>query len=159
MDLDGFKQVNDLHGHKAGDAVLEECARRMKTQVRRVSDLCARIGGDEFVVALHHTGPDSSNLYQTAEGLLDQFKDPFVLDSGAVVHIGLSIGVACFPQHGQQRKQLLHMADLALYEVKRTGKNSMALSYTTDLLNPGAVKPAVKSVPPTPAPAPSEPRA
>lgn len=159
MDLDGFKQVNDLHGHKAGDAVLEECARRMKTQVRRVSDLCARIGGDEFVVALHHTGPDSSNLYQTAEGLLDQFKEPFVLDSGAVVHIGLSIGVACFPQHGQQRKQLLHMADLALYEVKRTGKNSMALSYTPDLLIPGSVKPAVKSAPPTPAPAPSEPRA
>lgn len=159
MDLDGFKQVNDLHGHKAGDAVLEECARRMKTQVRRVSDLCARIGGDEFVVALHHTGPDSSNLYQTAEGLLDQFKKPFLLDGGAVVHIGLSIGVACFPQHGQQRKQLLHMADLALYEVKRTGKNSMALSYTPDLLNPGSVKPAVKSVPPTPAPAPSEPRA
>jgi diguanylate cyclase (GGDEF)-like protein/PAS domain S-box-containing protein len=128
MDLDGFKQVNDVHGHKAGDGVLEECARRMKSQVRRGSDLCARIGGDEFLVALHHTGTDSPNLCTTAQGLLDQFEAPFVLDDGTLAHVGVSIGVACFPMHGDQRKQLLHMADLALYEVKRTGKNCVAMS-------------------------------
>ncbi|HEX5783479.1 MAG TPA: sensor domain-containing diguanylate cyclase [Burkholderiaceae bacterium] len=150
MDLDGFKQVNDLHGHKAGDAVLAECARRMKTQVRRASDLCARIGGDEFVVALHHTGPDSPILCRIAQGLLAQFQDPFELDDGSRLHVGLSIGVACFPLHGQQRKQLLHMADMALYEVKRTGKHCVAMSYAADLVIQAAAMPG-------PAPTPSGP--
>jgi diguanylate cyclase (GGDEF)-like protein len=156
MDLDGFKQVNDLHGHKAGDAVLAECARRLKTQVRRASDLCARIGGDEFVVALHHTGPDSPILCRIAQGLLAQFEEPFELDDGTRLHIGLSIGVACFPLHGQQRKQLLHMADMALYEVKRTGKHSVAMSYAADLVIQAAAMP---SAAPTPGPAPNRPPA
>jgi diguanylate cyclase (GGDEF)-like protein/PAS domain S-box-containing protein len=147
MDLDGFKQVNDLHGHKAGDAVLAECARRMKTQVRRASDLCARIGGDEFVVALHHTGPDSPILCRIAQGLLAQFQEPFELDDGTRLHIGLSIGVACFPLHGQQRKQLLHMADMALYEVKRTGKHSVAMSYAADLVIQAAAMPGAAPTP------------
>lgn len=153
MDLDGFKQVNDLHGHKAGDAVLAECARRLKTQVRRASDLCARIGGDEFVVALNHTGPDSAILCRIAQGLLAQFQQPFELDDGSRLHVGLSIGVACFPLHGQQRKQLLHMADMALYEVKRTGKHSVAMSYAADLV----IQAAMPVFAPTPEPAPNGP--
>lgn len=128
LDLDGFKQVNDQHGHKAGDWVLAECARRMRKAIRRGSDLCARIGGDEFLVALPGTGSSDPHASEVASALVDSLKLPFTLDDGTRVSIGASIGIASYPRHGQNRKELLHMADLALYEVKRTGRNSYAMA-------------------------------
>ena len=134
LDLDGFKQVNDHHGHKVGDQVLIECARRMRQVIRRGSDLCARIGGDEFLVALPGTAPHDPHVCEVASGLVESLGQPFALDDGTQVRIGASVGIACYPKHGHNRKELLHMADLALYEVKRTGRNSFAMAFRADLV-------------------------
>lgn len=128
LDLDGFKRVNDQHGHKAGDQVLVECARRMRRVIRRGSDLCARMGGDEFVVVMPGTAPSEVHLSEVALALIESLQQPYALEDGTLVHIGASVGIACCPQHGHSRKELLHMADMALYEVKRTGKSTFALA-------------------------------
>jgi diguanylate cyclase (GGDEF)-like protein/PAS domain S-box-containing protein len=130
IDLDGFKQVNDLNGHKAGDLVLIECGVRMRAAVRRSTDLVGRVGGDEFLIALNHVGPDDSSLIDVALALIEAIRRPFELGGGRQAHIGVSIGVACYPQNGGSRIALLHQADHAMYEVKRTGKNSFALALS-----------------------------
>lgn len=128
IDLDGFKRVNDVLGHKAGDQVLILCAYRMRAAVRRSSDLIARVGGDEFLVALHNVGPGDVNLSQVARDLVDTLCEPIVLDDGQIAQIGASIGIACYPNNGVTRKALLYEADAVMYEVKRTGKNSFAVA-------------------------------
>ncbi len=128
VDLDGFKQINDRFGHEAGDQVLVGCAERMKATVRRASDLVARTGGDEFVVALRNTGPDDPVLGLTAAGLLEALQRPIVLASGPTVRVGASIGIACLPRHAHDRLGLARLADAALYEVKRNGRNSFAVA-------------------------------
>ncbi|NRF72097.1 diguanylate cyclase [Aquincola sp. S2] len=127
IDLDGFKQVNDRLGHKAGDAVLQRCAERLQAAVRRASDLVGRIGGDEFIVALTHSGPQDIAVAQIAQHIVTLLCEPLAID-GEPVQIGASIGIACFPHHGTQRRQLMQAADEAMYEVKRSGKNSFAMA-------------------------------
>ncbi len=126
IDLDGFKQINDRLGHKAGDRVLQQCATRMQSALRRSSDLAGRIGGDEFVLVLNHLGPGDAALTETAELLLERLRQPIELDSGERVQVGASLGIASYPRHGGSRRQLLQAADAAMYEVKRSGKNSFA---------------------------------
>lgn len=133
LDLDGFKPINDLHGHATGDNVLMEVARRIRTQVRRGADLCARIGGDEFLVALHDTDERSPHLLTTAAELLTHVGEPIALPQGGTVAVGVSLGIACFPRHGQSPAALVHSADLAMYEVKRTGKQAFAMAYQPPL--------------------------
>ncbi len=128
IDLDGFKQINDTHGHAAGDAVLVACAERMRAAVRRASDLVARMGGDEFLVALRDVGPADSVLSQVLEAMLESLAHPVRLASGVEVRVGVSIGVACAPLHGTDPLQLMHAADEALYHVKRNGKLAFALA-------------------------------
>jgi diguanylate cyclase (GGDEF)-like protein/PAS domain S-box-containing protein len=128
IDLDGFKLVNDLKGHKAGDQVLIECAVRMRTAVRRSTDLVGRVGGDEFLIALNNVGPADHSLTEVAQALIDALRSPFNLENDHQVHIGVSIGIACYPQHGLNRIVLMQEADNVMYEVKRTGKNSFALA-------------------------------
>ncbi len=128
IDLDGFKRINDTHGHAAGDAVLVACAERMRAAVRRSSDLVARLGGDEFLVALRDVGPGDAVLTQVMTQLIEGLSQPIVLASGEAVRVGVSLGVACLPLHGDQPAVLLEAADEALYHVKRNGKLAFALA-------------------------------
>ena len=120
MDLDGFKRVNDQHGHEVGDALLIEVASMFK-KVLRQSDFLARQGGDEFVLVV------GSYLYrqeltQLAQRLIRLFAKPVVV-RGIPLEIGVSIGIAEYPHHGKHVKQLLHVADKAMYDSKKNGKN------------------------------------
>lgn len=120
MDLDGFKRVNDEYGHDLGDALLIEVANMFK-KVLRQSDFLARQGGDEFVLVV------GSYLYrqelvQLAQRLIRLFAKP-VMVQGVPLEIGVSIGIAEFPHHGKHVKQLLHVADKAMYSSKKSGKN------------------------------------
>lgn len=133
LDLDGFKSINDRYGHASGDNVLMEVARRIRTQVRRSSDLCARLGGDEFLLALRDTDAHSQHLCETASELLSSLGAPMSLDTGVKVSVGVSIGIACYPRHGQTATTLIHRADLAMYEVKRTGKQTFAMACSPAL--------------------------
>ncbi len=128
IDLDGFKQVNDRLGHAAGDRVLVEVARRMRAAVRRSTDTVGRIGGDEFLVLLGQIDAADESASNIAANLIASLSEPIELDDGQQVRVGASVGMASFPRHGQTRKQLLHAADIAMYEVKRTGKNAYALA-------------------------------
>lgn len=128
IDLDGFKQVNDRLGHAAGDRVLVEVARRMRAAVRRSSDTVGRMGGDEFLVLLGQIDAGDESASKIAATLIETLSEPIDLDEGQQVRVGASVGIASFPRHGQTRKQLLHAADIAMYEVKRTGKNAYALA-------------------------------
>jgi diguanylate cyclase (GGDEF)-like protein len=119
IDLDGFKKVNDTHGHEAGDRLLAEIAHRLQACLRQ-GDFVARHGGDEFVVLL-------SGVSQSAEGaevlqrMLNAIGQPCTSVSGVVV--GASIGVAICPLHGQAPVSLLAAADRAMYAAKRIGRN------------------------------------
>jgi diguanylate cyclase (GGDEF)-like protein/PAS domain S-box-containing protein len=116
LDLDGFKLVNDAHGHPAGDAALVEVAARLRRVVRR-ADLVARVGGDEFAVVageLRGTTP----VVRLARRIQAALAEPIPLAEGAV-RIGVSIGVAFFPGDGATPEQLLRRADAALYAAKR----------------------------------------
>lgn len=128
VDLDGFKLVNDTLGHHAGDQVLVAVATRLKSAMRRASDLVGRLGGDEFVIVLPGVGPVDPVLVSVVQALLAAVDEPIVLEDGRQARIGLSIGIACLPQHGCTRQQLSAAADAAMYEVKRHGKNGWALA-------------------------------
>lgn len=130
IDLDGFKQVNDRLGHKAGDLVLIECANRLRSALRRSSDLVGRIGGDEFVAGLYGVGPADPVLSQIASDIVESLCQPITLDDGQVAYVGASVGIACYPIHGPNRKQILSAADEAMYGVKHSGKNAYALAYS-----------------------------
>jgi diguanylate cyclase len=121
MDLDGFKHVNDEYGHEIGDALLIEVA-SMFQRVLRQTDFLARQGGDEFVLVvgsyLHRM-----ELVQLAQRLIQLFSRPVIVRTMAL-NIGVSIGIAEYPRHGKQVKQLLHAADQAMYVSKKNGKNS-----------------------------------
>jgi diguanylate cyclase (GGDEF)-like protein len=123
LDLDGFKQVNDQLGHAAGDAVLVECASRLRQAVRRHSDMVVRLGGDEFVVLLQAplSEPWVSAL---AWRIVAALAEPVPLAGGASAQVGASLGVASCPVHAHDAESLLREADRAMYEVKRRGKRS-----------------------------------
>lgn len=128
IDLDGFKQINDTHGHACGDEVLVACGERMRAAVRRSSDLVARLGGDEFLVVLRDVGAGDAVLVQVMRDLLNGLSQPVRLSTGGEVRVGVSIGVACQPTHGSEPSQLVRAADEALYMVKRNGKGAFALA-------------------------------
>ncbi len=114
LDLDGFKEINDLHGHSAGDQVLREVAARLTTTA--TSAFVARFGGDEFMLITpdDETGNISRDL---AARLLSAVAEKIDVD-GHSLHVGLSIGIAMYPQHGSDTQSLLANADLALYRAK-----------------------------------------
>ena len=118
-DLDGFKAVNDAHGHATGDELLVVLARRLREQVRR-TDLLARLGGDEFLVAL--PGLDASSAAQdarrVADGIAEVLRRPVEL-GGRQVAVGVSIGIGVHPGDGATFGELLHRADQRMYDVKR----------------------------------------
>ena len=127
LDLDGFKAVNDRHGHKAGDELLVEIARRLRQTVRE-SDMLARLGGDEFAL-LAPNAKDGRELAHVAQRLLqvlDDPRQPALSDQP----IGASIGVALFPEDASDVQGLCAAADAAMYAAKRAGKNRIAFYAT-----------------------------
>ena len=125
IDLDGFKQVNDLYGHAAGDVFLRLVAERLRGHVRAV-DLVARLGGDEFgVVVAELSGADDAR--RVAEAVVGSLSQPFVWNDREAF-IGASCGVALFPEHGETAEELLGRADAAMYAAKLEGKNRVQLA-------------------------------
>lgn len=123
MDVDDFKPVNDTLGHEAGDQLLREVAERM-THCTRKTDMLARVGGDEFTLIVPEFA-DAAALVRIANALREAMAEPFALDAGTV-WISLSIGIATCPDQAQSIDDLIRRADHAMYEAKRTGKNSFA---------------------------------
>jgi diguanylate cyclase (GGDEF)-like protein len=124
VDLDRFKQVNDTFGHAVGDMLLQAVANRLKGCVRD-TDTVARIGGDEFVVLLHsiHASEDADSVAGKIRQVLAQ---PLRLD-GHSLNMHTSIGVALYPEHGTEEKQLFRHADEAMYAVKRLGSRPLGV--------------------------------
>ena len=119
IDLDRFKQVNDEFGHAFGDKVLIETARRMSACVRD-SDTLSRRGGDEFVALLESDTPNSMAA-MVCRKLIEVVAEPMRID-GRTIHIGVSIGVATYPNDGDDVESLLEAADQALYVAKQEGR-------------------------------------
>ena len=115
LDLDGFKAINDLHGHGAGDRVLREVAARLSA-LTSDADIVVRLGGDEFVVLLQ---ADGSSLYErSAQTLCNGISGRYSIKEGTDAALGVSIGIARFPQDGKNVDDLLAYADNALYKAK-----------------------------------------
>ncbi len=123
LDLDGFKRVNDTHGHDAGDELLREAARRISGAVRSV-DTTARLGGDEFVVVLEQIR-DVADVRMVAHRVLDQLDRPFLI-AGVELQLSGSVGVSQYPHDARAPEALLSNADAAMYRAKRAGKNQVA---------------------------------
>jgi diguanylate cyclase (GGDEF)-like protein/PAS domain S-box-containing protein len=120
LDLDGFKQVNDTLGHEAGDQLLKEVATRL-TGIIRESDTVGRMGGDEFTLILNNVS-GYGNAAATAQKIIDVLAVRFDL-KGQACHVGGSIGIALYPDDDQDHEALLRMADEAMYDAKKNGKN------------------------------------
>jgi diguanylate cyclase (GGDEF)-like protein/PAS domain S-box-containing protein len=121
IDLDGFKLVNDMHGHDAGDALLAHLADRLRGCMRE-GDTLGRVSGDEFVVLIEGFAADTQ-LVEVARKILDMVALPFPVREGAC-SVTASIGIATYPHDGRDAAGLLKHADLAMYRAKQQGKNS-----------------------------------
>lgn len=121
LDLDHFKQVNDLHGHAVGDQLLIAVSERLRT-VTRKADTVARLGGDEFVIFLSDI-TDHEVVTRLAMKLIDAIATPFLLH-GLRIECGASIGIALYPRDGSEGDELLRKADWAMYRAKGAGRNS-----------------------------------
>ena len=124
LDLDGFKRVNDTWGHAAGDALLEQVARRLEQCVRD-GDLVARMGGDEYAVLLDHVD-GVADACVVAERIRDSLARPFQLEQEEFV-TGASVGVACVDRPGARPEDILRNADTAMYKAKHAGKGTVVV--------------------------------
>lgn len=120
VDLDDFKTINDTLGHRVGDVILTETARRLQ-RVVGPDDLVARMGGDEFSVLLCGAGPVEAGRF--AERLIEAIDDPFVLDDYEL-SITPSVGIALYPSDGVDVEELTRCADAAMYQAKRDGRDT-----------------------------------
>jgi histidine ammonia-lyase len=133
LDVDGFKEINDTLGHVSGDHLLQEIAGRLAAQVREV-DSAARLGGDEFAVLMPASAADSA--LAIAERIRVALSQQFELDE-LKVHVAASIGVAVFPEHGDDSIALMRAADVAMYLAKDTNAGCALYDSETDMLAPG----------------------
>jgi diguanylate cyclase (GGDEF)-like protein len=120
IDLDGFKAINDLHGHDTGDAVLAELARRLHRTMRE-SDTLGRLGGDEFVVLIESYS-DDVQLPEVARKVLDSVSQPIEVH-GDTHQVTASVGIAAYPLDGHDVQELINRADSAMYRAKQAGRN------------------------------------
>ncbi|QWT19733.1 EAL domain-containing protein [Bacillus sp. NP157] len=120
VDIDHFKQINDSLGHAAGDALLQEVARRIRSAVRS-DDTVSRLGGDEFVVLLPHV-EDATQASDVAEKVLEACNEAIGLDASALA-ISFSIGISLYPDDAFDAESMLRNADAAMYEAKMQGRN------------------------------------
>lgn len=119
LDLDHFKQVNDMYGHAMGDLVLREAGKRFKTCIRS-SDIVARFGGDEFGIILANAGNDG-NVDRICEKIIEAFAEPIPLP-GNLASVGVSIGISRFPDDADDDRGLFTSADKGLYRAKGEGR-------------------------------------
>ena len=123
MDLDGFKAINDIHGHDAGDAVLVEISKRLKSNTR-TEDIICRLGGDEFVVLIQHINLDEeiahSTTNQLAKKLVDAISKPIKFND-TLLEVSASIGVRLLDFEEHNTKSVIREADAAMYHAKQEG--------------------------------------
>ncbi len=122
VDLDGFKTVNDTHGHECGDRVLAEMARRFANRTRDM-DTVARLGGDEFVIVMEDLD-DQRFAATLAAKVLAAAAEPMVID-GHTMHLTASVGISLYPGDGVDAAALMRHADMAMYAAKSGGKNGL----------------------------------
>ena len=123
IDLDGFKKVNDIHGHHVGDWLLIEVSTRIQ-HCLRATDTVGRLGGDEFVVVL----PDiDEKAEDVANKIRTTLQEPFAMDNRVVLNISSSIGVAIYLQDAKNQTMLMECADKAMYQAKNSGRNKVVL--------------------------------
>jgi len=125
MDLDRFKVVNDGHGHQTGDKVLAEVGALIREIIRDV-DVSARYGGEEFIVYLPET--DMQAAHSAAERIRQAIATRTFDPNGAALQTTISIGVAAFPEHGDDIATLVGQADRALYRAKQSGRNRVCIA-------------------------------
>ena len=130
VDLDGFKTVNDMHGHDVGDKLVQGIAERLSQCIRR-TDSVARIGGDEFTVLLEKIN-STNDTVMVAQKIIDVITEPFNID-GQQLRVGSSIGIAVYPEAGTDAKTLLKHADMAMYEAK--AMQGSTYRFFTDQMN------------------------
>ncbi len=135
LDLDGFKQINDVHGHGCGDYVLMQIAERLRSATREV-DTVARIGGDEFILILPEIDC-RDDLIRPASTILRSISSPISIE-GLVLNVTGSIGIAFYPDNAETAENLISGADAALYQAKRLGKNCFQFADSDNSEMPGS---------------------
>jgi diguanylate cyclase (GGDEF)-like protein/PAS domain S-box-containing protein len=133
VDLDGFKQINDRHGHAARDAILDEVAQRLRGNVSS-SDLVARLGGDEFFLVLEEV-QDMAAVESIIGKLIDALRRPYAGIGETQRRISATLGVSIFPDDAPDAATLMEHADEAMYTAKQAGKNAYCL-YSTVATSP-----------------------
>ncbi len=140
IDMDRFKEINDRHGHAAGDALLVELSRRLRSSIRD-SDFVARLGGDEFVIVISPQG-DSSEIERLTERIRVALDQPVRLPDGHELPVSITMGMAIFPHHADTVAGLIRAADQAMYRAKAMGRGSV-VTFTADerKANPDPISP------------------
>jgi diguanylate cyclase (GGDEF)-like protein len=123
LDIDNFKHINDYYGHAIGDALLIEVAKRLGLDLRE-SDMLSRISGDEFMLLLDPI-QNEQEVFEYIQATLLRLRAPFFID-GSEIFASTSIGVSLFPDHGRSFDALRQNADIAMYQVKNSGKGAAA---------------------------------
>ena len=123
IDLDGFKSINDSHGHAIGDKVLVETAKRLSSQAEKQHCLC-RWGGDEFLIALQDSEVEKAREF--AKQLITVLSQPIKIEHHELT-VGATIGIAMYPEHGTNEVQLITLADTAMYVQKQTTKSDVCI--------------------------------
>ncbi len=144
LDLDGFKHINDLYGHDAGDLMLVEVAQRLRAALRS-SDPVARLGGDEFFVVLEDL-QNNAPAERVANKLLAALLEPYDVGDGRQARISASIGISLFPDDAGDAATLIKHADTAMYAVKQAGKNAYRFFAARPAANDGRTSSAEEAV-------------
>ena len=122
IDLDHFKHINDSCGHRTGDELLIQVAKRLMSSIRD-EDTAARLGGDEFILLLSEVN-SSADARQVAQKVLQNINKPFYIDKHCI-NISCSIGYSIYPDHSNCPESLIHAADNAMYQAKQSGRNTL----------------------------------
>lgn len=125
IDLDNFKQINDVHGHGVGDEVLRSLAERISSCIR-ASDIAVRLGGDEFAIIFSNPKHDEEGILRRLEAIRQRAAEPIKLGNGSI-SVTCSSGTAFYPSDGDTPETLLAKADAAMYAAKRDGRNNVRL--------------------------------
>jgi diguanylate cyclase (GGDEF)-like protein/PAS domain S-box-containing protein len=125
IDLDDFKQVNDIHGHAAGDEVLRSVANRIIGCIR-ASDIAVRLGGDEFAIVFSNPKYDEAGIVARLEKIRESISQPIAIEKGSLF-VTCSLGIAFYPNDGDTPEALLAKADAAMYTAKKSGRNRVSL--------------------------------
>lgn len=124
IDVDKFKDINDTFGHKVGDDILINIAKKLKSVIRK-QDLLARLGGDEFVIIAKNI-KDENSIQVLLQKIMQEMKNPIIIEKKSF-KLSLSIGIAMYPQSGLNADEIIKNADIAMYEVKNSGRNGFVI--------------------------------